>query len=118
VRSRPPLVALLLAVSVASVALASEGISRAETADAPEAALLPSAPSASAPAPSTDFVFRTTITDPLEARLSSARMAAMRSSLKPILTRDEKIVIIVCACVVGAILLFATFQIGEHNHPF
>jgi len=69
-------------------------------------------------------VFRTTIAPPLgplvdpfplESRLATART---RAALTPILTKDEKIIIIVCACVLGAILLFATFHIGAHNHPF
>jgi hypothetical protein len=40
------------------------------------------------------------------------------SPLKEIrLTKDEKIIIIVAACVVGAIVLFATLSIGHHP-PF
>jgi hypothetical protein len=34
------------------------------------------------------------------------------------LSREEKVIIIVAACVVGAILLVATIKIGANNGPF
>lgn len=89
--------------------VSSEGSSRAEEARA-------EAPRST---PSNDFVFRATLPSVLEARLPDLRLPSARASMTPTaLSKDEKIVIIVAACVVGAILLFATFQIGAHNHPF
>jgi hypothetical protein len=34
------------------------------------------------------------------------------------MSRDEKVILIVAVCIVGAILLLATIQIGAHNGPF
>jgi hypothetical protein len=49
--------------------------------------------------------------------------ASLRLPVTPPLTetrmsRDEKVILIVAVCIVGAILLFATIQIGAHNGPF